>query len=84
MNMSLDNYDGLADPREHMQNVCRNLELIIQDYNSMYKIFPSTFRRFARAWYNNVKPNSIKGFSDLCEKLVARFRTSIPTKRTST
>jgi hypothetical protein len=37
-----------------------------------------------RAWYNNLEPNSIEGFSDLCAKLVARFSTSIPTKKTFT
>jgi hypothetical protein len=83
MNMSLDNYDGLADPRKNVQNMRCSLKLIIQDHDSMCKIFPSTFRGSARAWYNNLEPNSIEGFNDLCEKLVACFSTSIPAKRTS-
>jgi len=29
MNISLDNYDGLVDLREHVQNMHSNLELII-------------------------------------------------------
>jgi len=36
------------------------------------------------AWYKNLKPISIKGFSDLYTKIVAHFSTSIPTKKTST
>jgi hypothetical protein len=84
MNMSLENYDGLADQWEHMKNIRCNLELIIQDDDSMCKIFTSTFRGFACAWYNNLKPNSIEGFSDLSAKLVARFGINIPTKKSST
>jgi len=33
-------------------------------------------------WYNNLKPNSIEGFNDLWAKLVARFSTNIPVKKT--
>jgi len=52
MNMNLDNYDSLADPREHMQNIRSSLDLIIQDHDSMCKIFLSTFKGSTRAWYN--------------------------------
>jgi hypothetical protein len=48
----------------------------------MCKIFPTTFRGFTRAWYNNLELNSIEGFSDLCAKLVACFSTNIPTRKT--
>jgi len=36
--MSLDNYDDLADPREHVQNIHDSIELVIQDNDSMCKI----------------------------------------------
>ena len=52
MSMNLDNYESLADLREHMQNIHNSLDLIIQDHDSMCKIFPSTFKGSARAWYN--------------------------------
>jgi len=42
--MSLDKYDGLIDPREHIQNVRGNLELVIHDNDVMCKILPTTFR----------------------------------------
>jgi hypothetical protein len=74
MNMSLDNYDGLADPRKHVQNMRCSLKLIIQDHDSMCKIFPSTFGGFARAWYNNLEPNSIEGVTSHIEKRVYRAR----------
>jgi len=84
MNMSLDNYDSLADLMEHVQNICSSLELIIQDHDSICKIFLKTFRGSAWAWYNNLEPNSIEGFGYLCTKLVVCFSTSIPIKKTST
>lgn len=40
---SFDNYDGLTDPGERVQNMRCNLELIIQDNDSVYKIIPITF-----------------------------------------
>jgi hypothetical protein len=81
--MSLGNYDGLTNQKEYVQNVRISLELIIQDYDSMCKIFPSTFRGSVHAWYNNLEPNSIEGLNDLYVKLVARFSTNITTKKTS-
>lgn len=47
----------------------------------MCKIFPVTFKEFACAWYNNLEPNFIEGFSDLCAKLIACFSTNIPKKK---
>jgi len=80
--ISLNNYDSLTDLMEHVQNLLNNLDLIIQDHDSMCKIFPTIFKEFARTWYN--KPNFIEGFSDLYAKLVACFSTGILTKKTST
>jgi hypothetical protein len=59
------------------------LELVIQDSELMWKIIPITFRESAHAWYNNLESSSIKGFNDLCLKLVASFSTNIPTKKSS-
>jgi hypothetical protein len=33
--MTLDNYDGLIDPREHVQNIQSKLELVVNLYVSM-------------------------------------------------
>jgi hypothetical protein len=84
MKMSLDSYDSLANLREHVQNMCNSLELIVQDGDSMCKIFLTTFKGSACAWYNNLEPNSIKGFNDLCAKLVAHFITNITAKKNFT
>jgi hypothetical protein len=81
--MSLDNYDGLTNEREHVQNVLSSLKLVIQNHDSMCKTLPTTFRGFMCVWYNNLELNFIKGFRDLCTKLVACFSTSIPNKKNS-
>lgn len=41
--MNLNNYNDLFDPREHIQNIRNNLELMIQDTNNIYKILSITF-----------------------------------------
>jgi hypothetical protein len=79
--ISLDSYDDIADPREHVQNVYNNLDLIIQKKNSMYKILPITFWGSTHTRYNNLEPGSIKRFSNLCAKLVIRFSTNIHAKK---
>jgi len=50
----------------------------------MYKILPITFRGSAHSRYNNLEPDSIIRFSDLCTKLAIRFNTSIPAKKSFT
>jgi len=82
--MYLDNYDGLTDPREHVQNICSNLELVIQDSHVICKIIPITFRGSVRTWYNNLELGSVASFSDLYAKLLAHFNISIPTRKSST
>jgi len=82
--MTLDNYDELANPWEHIQNMHSNLELVIQDIYGMCKILLMTFRWSTRAWYNNLKPDSITGFKDIYTKLVLHFSINIPAKKSST
>ena len=57
--MSLDTYDELTNPREHLQNVRGSLELVIHDNDVMCKILPTTFRGNMRTWYNSLKSGSI-------------------------
>jgi hypothetical protein len=82
--MTLDNYNRLTNPREHVQNVHNSLELVIQDNHAMCKILLTTFRGSVRAWYNNLEPGSVSSFSDLYAKLVTHFNTSILAKKSST
>ena len=47
-----------------------SFELIIQDNNTIYKIIPTIFPRYAGTCYYNLGPNSIPSFSDLYSKLL--------------
>jgi len=71
--MTLNNYDGLTDPREYIQNVQGSLELDIQGSHAMCKIIPITFRGLIRVWYNNLESDSITSSSDLYANLVTWF-----------
>jgi hypothetical protein len=42
-NKDLNNYNGLIDPREHIQNTWSNLEPVIQDSGAMYKMLLTMF-----------------------------------------
>lgn len=79
--MTLDNYDDLVDPREHVQNIQSNLELVIKDSYVMCKILLETFISLVCAWYNTLELGSITSFGELCTKLVVCFITSILTKK---
>lgn len=43
MKMNLDNCDGLIDPREHAYDIMKNLDLFIQDNNTMSKMLSTIF-----------------------------------------
>ena len=82
--ITLDNYDGLTDPREHVENIRNTVELIIHDNHFICKILLTTFRGSVRAWYNNPKSDLVISFNNLCIKLVACFSTSILARNSST
>ena len=46
MKMNLDNCDGLIDPREHAYDIMKNLDLFIQDNNTMSKMLSTIFYRY--------------------------------------
>jgi len=58
--MSLNNYNGIANLKKHMHNMHGPLELIIQNSDSMYKIFLTILRGPAHVWHNNLEPGSVK------------------------
>lgn len=79
--ISLDNYNELVDLWEHIQNTRNNLELVIQDNYIICKILPLTFKGSVKAWYKNLKSNSITIFRYFCVKLLLRFNINILTKK---
>lgn len=44
----MDNYDDLVDLRKYVKNMHSSLELVIQDNDSICKIFPITFHGSVR------------------------------------
>lgn len=81
--MNFDNYDKLSDHSKHVQNVRNNLELVVQDLKAISKD-STTFQRFTRVQYHNLKLGSISSFLDLCDKLIIHFSMSIPAQKSST
>jgi hypothetical protein len=81
--MNLNNYNGLFDHREHIQNIRNNLELVIQDTNIICKIFPITFYGSSQVWGHSIEPISIISFVDMCHKLIDHFSININMKKSS-
>lgn len=78
---NLDNNNGLINPREHVQNFIRILELVKKKSDVRCKIPPIIFHGYAQLWYHNLKHNSILDHHDLCVKLMSYFSTSMLAKK---
>ena len=57
--------------------MCGSFKLVIHENSVMCKILPMTFKKSVRVQYNNFESNSIRGFNDLCTKLVMQFNNNI-------
>jgi len=80
---NLDNYDGLADPRKHVQKVRNILKLVTIESDVMCKIFPITFHESARVWYRSFKSGFILSLYDFCVKFISHFSTNNPFKKST-
>ncbi|GAU32257.1 hypothetical protein TSUD_53840 [Trifolium subterraneum] len=73
---SLDKYDGITDPDEHIQTVETAL-----DYRNLRgaikcKLFPLSLIRGASTWWRNLPPGSIDSLEELCRMFTTHFTTS--------
>jgi hypothetical protein len=84
MNANLDNYDGLTNPRKHMQNVRSVIKFMTQKSAAICKNFPVTFRGSPKVWYHSLELSSILGLHDLYIKLISYFSTNILIKKSMT
>lgn len=82
--MNLDNYNGLTNLWEYVQNVRSNLELVIHDSNAMCKILSIIFYGFIWVWYHVLELSYIFSFFYLSNNVIACFSISILVKKSST
>ncbi|CAJ2668233.1 unnamed protein product [Trifolium pratense] len=72
----MDTYDGSTDPDEHIENLEALLEYRNVRGSIKCKLFPTTLRKGAMAWYKSLAPGSVDSWSDLCARFRAHFTSS--------
>ncbi|PNX67828.1 hypothetical protein L195_g055837, partial [Trifolium pratense] len=72
----MDTYDGSTDPDEHIENLEALLEYRNVRGSIKCKLFPTTLRKGAMAWYKSLAPESVDSWSDLCARFRAHFTSS--------
>ena len=72
----IDPYDGISDPRDHMENY-KALMMIQGASDALLCLaFLTTLRKMARAWYSGLEPRSIQSFRQLEKMFITYFNTS--------
>ncbi|CAJ2665348.1 unnamed protein product [Trifolium pratense] len=69
-------YDGLTDPDDHIANVNANLDFRNISGAIRCRLFPTTLRKGAMAWYQSLPPQSIHSWRDLTEQFSRHFTAS--------
>ncbi|CAJ2673582.1 unnamed protein product [Trifolium pratense] len=69
-------YDGLTDPDDHIANVNANLDFRNISGAIRCRLFPTTLRKGAMAWYQSLPPQSIHSWRDLTEQFCRHFTAS--------
>ncbi|XP_065634648.1 uncharacterized protein LOC136069739 [Quercus suber] len=70
---SLDSYDGMRDPFDHIATFKTTMHLQGAPDEIMCRAFPTTFKGSARVWFSKIPPNSISSFKELSKLFVNNF-----------
>ncbi|XP_030970135.1 uncharacterized protein LOC115990440 [Quercus lobata] len=80
---SLDSYDGMRDPFDHIATFKTTMHLQGVPNEIMCKAFPTTFKGPTRVWFSNIPPNSVSSFEELSKLFVNNFIRGQIHKRSS-
>ncbi|CAJ2655614.1 unnamed protein product [Trifolium pratense] len=69
-------YDGLTDPDEHIASVNATLNFLRASGAIRCRIFPTTLRKGAMAWYHSLAPRSVISWMDLTDQFCRHFTAS--------
>ncbi|CAJ2667015.1 unnamed protein product [Trifolium pratense] len=69
-------YDGLSDPDEHIASVNATLNFLRVSGAIRCRIFPTTLRKGAMAWYHSLAPRSVISWMDLTDQFCRHFTAS--------
>jgi len=80
---TLDLYDGMADPEEHLRVYKAQMYVQDVDDTAYCRDFPATLKGIAQSWFNGMPPRSVTYFQDLADKVVSQFIANRKERRTS-
>src|SRR3954462_6146273 len=72
----LEKYDGGGDPDDHIQSYRTSMKLHGATDPLLCLAFPTTLKKAAREWYNNLSTGSINSFRDLSRSFRNQFAAS--------
>jgi len=78
---TLDLYDGMVDPEEHLG--VYKAQMCMQDVDDAAYCccFPATLKEVVQSWFNGLPQGSVTCFQDLADKFVSQFIASRKERR---
>ena len=70
---SLDSYDGMCDPFDHIATFKTTMNLQGVPDEIMCRVFPTTLKRPARVWFSKIPLNTMGSFEELSKLFVNNF-----------
>ena len=70
---SLDSYDGMCDPFDHIATFKTTMNLQGVPDEIMCRVFPTTLKRPARLWFSKIPLNTVGFFKELSKLFVNNF-----------
>ena len=80
---SLDSYDGMRDPFDHIATFKTTMHLQRVPDEIMYRAFPTTLKGPMRVWFSKTPPNTVSSFEELSKILFNNFIGGQRHKRSS-
>src|ERR1044072_7344384 len=71
--LKLESYDGPGDPMEPLASFNTRMLVLRVEEPLKCKLFPTTLKKTANAWFGSMPPRSITNFSDFAYRFVAQF-----------
>ncbi|XP_030963924.1 uncharacterized protein LOC115985094 [Quercus lobata] len=70
---SLDSYDGMRDPFDHIATFKTTMHLQGVPDEIMCRAFPTILKEPTRVWFNKIPPNTVSSFEELSKLFVNNF-----------
>ncbi|PNX85795.1 hypothetical protein L195_g041869, partial [Trifolium pratense] len=73
---TLSAYDGLTDPDDQIASINATMDFLTVSGAIRCRLFPTTLRKGAMAWYHSLAPQSVSSWRDLADQFCRHFTGS--------